>query len=67
VILFEAPHKLVKNLEELKEVMGDVNIVLCRELTKAHEEVRREKISESLAHFQKIPPKGEFVLLFNLQ
>jgi 16S rRNA (cytidine1402-2'-O)-methyltransferase len=65
-ILFVAPHKLIRSLGELKSVVGDADIVLCRELTKVHEEIRREKISESLIHFEKKLPKGEFVLLFNL-
>ncbi len=67
VILFVAPHKLITTLDELKKETGDIQIVLCRELTKVHEEIRREKISEALRHFQKIAPKGEFVLLFNLR
>lgn len=66
VVLFEAPHKLLTTLGELKEVFGDIPVVLCRELTKVHEQVRREKISASLAHFQEVAPKGEFVVLFNL-
>lgn len=66
IIFFEAPHKLTKTLEELKEAYGDIDIVLCRELTKVYEEIRREKISESLQHFAKTNPKGEFVILFNL-
>ena len=66
VIFFEAPHKLIRTLEEFKEIFGDINIVICRELTKVYEEVRREKISESLGHFSKTNPKGEFVILFNL-
>lgn len=66
VITFEAPHRLVGTLEEIKEVFGDIEIVLCRELTKIYEEIRREKISESLLHFEKINPKGEIVILFNL-
>ncbi|HEX8932024.1 MAG TPA: 16S rRNA (cytidine(1402)-2'-O)-methyltransferase [Patescibacteria group bacterium] len=66
VILFEAPHKLLTTLGNLQAVFGDIEVVLCRELTKIYEEVRREKISESLIHFEKIAPKGEFVLLFNL-
>lgn len=67
VIIFIAPHKLIRNLEELMSVFGDIQIVICRELTKAHEEIRRERISESLIHFEKTTPKGEFVILFNLQ
>lgn len=65
VILFEAPHKIVRTLEEMKVVFGDIDIVLCRELTKIHEEIRREKISASIDHFSKTNPKGEFVILFN--
>lgn len=66
IILFEAPHKLVKTLEELLQAFGDIDIVITRELTKVHEEIRREKISDSLHHFKKQTPKGEFVLVFAL-
>lgn len=65
LIFFEAPHRLVKTLGELQEVFGDLQIVVARELTKMHEEIRREKISESIVHFQKTVPKGEFVILFS--
>ncbi|MEK7572225.1 MAG: 16S rRNA (cytidine(1402)-2'-O)-methyltransferase [Patescibacteria group bacterium] len=66
VILFEAPHKLLRTLEEMQEVFGDIEIVLARELTKKFEEVKRERISEALAGFKKKGPKGEFVLVFHL-
>lgn len=66
VILFEAPHKLVKTLSEMQEVFGDIELVLARELTKIHEEFIRKKISECLAIYQKKEPKGEFVLMVNL-
>lgn len=66
VIFFEAPHKLLTTLVDLQSVFGDIDIVVARELTKLFEEVRREKISESLSHFKKAAPKGEFVLLFHL-
>jgi 16S rRNA (cytidine1402-2'-O)-methyltransferase len=65
MVLFEAPHKLLRTLEDMKSVLGDVQIVLARELTKIHEETRRESISEALEHFQKNPPRGEFIILFN--
>lgn len=67
LIFFEAPHRLVKTLGELQEVFGDMQIVVARELTKMHEEIRREKISESIVHFQKTAPKGEFVILFSYE
>jgi 16S rRNA (cytidine1402-2'-O)-methyltransferase len=64
-ILFEAPHKLIRTLEDLQGVMGDIPIVIARELTKVYEEIRRERISESLEHFQKTNPKGECIILFH--
>jgi 16S rRNA (cytidine1402-2'-O)-methyltransferase len=67
IIIFEAPHKLLRTLGEMNETLGDISIVVVRELTKIHEEVRREKISESIKHFGKVEPKGEFVILFNLK
>lgn len=67
VVIYESPHRLTKTLEELRQKFGDIDIVICRELTKIHEEVRREKISESLAHFEQTPPKGEFTILFHLE
>jgi 16S rRNA (cytidine1402-2'-O)-methyltransferase len=65
-IMLEAPHKVLKTLVEMQEMFGDISIVICRELTKVYEEVRREKISESIAHFEKAMPKGEFTILFHL-
>ncbi len=66
VILFEAPHKVIKTLQDMQEVFGDIEVVFCRELTKIYEEVKHKKISEALTQFKKKPPKGEFVLLFHL-
>lgn len=63
-IFYCAPHKLLRNLEELNVKFGNIDIVLARELTKVHEEVWRGSISDALAHFTN--PKGEFVLLFNV-
>jgi 16S rRNA (cytidine1402-2'-O)-methyltransferase len=65
VILFESPHKLLKTLEDMLSVFGDIEIVICRELTKVYESKRREKISESLLHYRKTAPKGEYVLVFH--
>ncbi len=65
IIFFESPHRLLKSLREIKDIIGDIEIVVCCELTKVHEEVRREKASQSIKHFEKIKPKGEFTLLFS--
>lgn len=61
VIIYESPFRVLKLLEQIKEVFGDVDVVICRELTKMHEEIYRGKISEIAS---KIKPKGEFAILF---
>ncbi len=61
-IFYVAPHKLVQTLTDVKDVLGDIEIVLARELTKVHEEIWRGTVTETLTHFPE--PKGEFVLLF---
>lgn len=65
-IFFEAPHKLVGTLTLIKEILGDIEITLCRELTKTYEEILRGRISDHLEHFATSEPRGEFVLLFHL-
>lgn len=62
IIFYCAPHKLHQTLEDLRDVLGDINIVLARELTKLHEEVWRGTASEALARSF----KGELVLLFSI-
>ena len=66
IIFFESPYRLIATLSDLKDVLGDIDVVICRELTKIHEEIRREKISNSIEHFNKITPKGEFVILLHI-
>ena len=59
IILYEAPHRLVKTLSELKDALGDRNISICRELTKKYETVFRTTLSGALAHYHHEEPKGE--------
>jgi len=64
MIFYEAPHKLVSTLEDLRQAFGDDRgISLCRELTKLHEEVVRTTLGEAVARYTANPPKGEFVLI----
>ena len=63
IILFESPHRLLETLRDIQTAFGDTDIVVERELTKIHEEIRREKVSESIKHFEESAPKGEFVIL----
>ena len=63
-IAFVAPHKLVKTLEGMLEVYGDISICLAKELTKLHQKVETKIISEWLISLAKNPPKGEYIMLF---
>lgn len=67
IIIFESPHKLLKTLNEIKDVLGDIEIVLARELTKIYEETKKDRVSSLINYFSKTTPKGEFVILFNLK
>ena len=63
VILYESPHKLLKTLNQFKELCGELRqISISRELTKLHEETFRGSLQEAIIHFEQKPPKGEFVL-----
>ena len=63
VVLYESPHRILKLLEDILEIYGDIEIVLARELTKKFEEVRREKVSSAVEHFTAHPPRGEFIVI----
>lgn len=63
IILYEAPHHLVKTLEELYSHLGDRKIAICRELTKRYEEKTLTTISECLNYYKDNEPRGEYVLV----
>ena len=63
IILYEAPHHLVKTLEELYVNLGDRKIAICRELTKRYEEKTLTTISECLNYYKDNEPRGEYVLI----
>jgi len=65
-VLFVPPHGLIKTLEEMEHIFGDIEVVVARELTKVYEEIKKDKISELKGYFVKKGVKGEIVLLFNL-
>lgn len=63
VIFYESPHRILKTLKDIEEVLKDQVIVLVREATKKFEERLEGRASELLAHFTRKTPQGEFVLL----
>ncbi len=61
-VFYEAPHRLVKTLEAVAEVVpGERKIAVCRELTKKHETVMHTTLADALRYFRENEPKGEFV------
>ncbi len=63
LILYEAPHHLVKTLEKLREHLGNRRITLCRELTKRFEEAKPTTLEEALSFYETNEPRGEYVLV----
>lgn len=63
MILYEAPHRLVRTLEELLSVLGNRKLTVCRELTKKHETAFVTTMEEALDHYREVDPRGECVLV----
>ncbi|MBP3879535.1 MAG: 16S rRNA (cytidine(1402)-2'-O)-methyltransferase [Lachnospiraceae bacterium] len=64
MVLYEAPHRLVRTLETLREELGGGRgITLCRELTKKYETIQRTTIDEAIVRAETEPPRGEYVLV----
>jgi 16S rRNA (cytidine1402-2'-O)-methyltransferase len=56
-------HRIEKLFNDILEVCGDTEVVVAREVTKKFEEIRREKVSVSIEHFEAHKPKGEFIVI----
>ena len=63
MILYEAPHHLLKTLEDLYRTLGERKLTLCRELTKKFETILPTTLEQALRLFEKEDPRGEYVLV----
>lgn len=64
IIIYEAPHHLVRTLQELHDTLGgDRRLTICRELTKRHEEKLQMTLTDSLSYYEVNEPRGEYVLI----
>lgn len=63
IILYEAPHRLIRTLQELLEHLGNRKVTVCRELTKKHETAFATTLEEAVAYYEANEPKGECVLV----
>lgn len=66
MVFYESPHRLLKSLNQFTDFFeADRQISVSREISKLHEETIRGTISELIAHFENIKPKGEIVIILN--
>ena len=64
ISIYEAPHHLVRTLQELSDTLGgDRRLTICRELTKRHEEKLQMTLADSLSYYEVNEPRGEYVLI----
>jgi 16S rRNA (cytidine1402-2'-O)-methyltransferase len=63
IVLYESPHRIIRTLNDVHQVLGDRHAVIARELTKKFEEVVRGTLSEALQAIQQKTPRGEYVVL----
>lgn len=66
LVLYEAPHRLVRTLEDLA-AYGCVQGAVCREMTKKFAEIRRGSLKDHLDHFRNQAPRGEFVIVLSAE
>lgn len=62
-IIYEAPHRLVRTLTELRDTLGNRRITVCRELTKKHETAFRTTLADAVEYYEANEPKGECVIV----
>lgn len=63
IIIYEAPHRLIKTLKELSEALGDRRATVVRELTKKHETAFQTSLLKAVSHYEAEEPKGECLLV----
>lgn len=63
IIFYESTHRLIKTLSDIKDVFGDINICVAKELTKIYEEIKNSRVSELMVYFTGEKQRGEFVII----
>ncbi len=63
IIIYEAPHRLIKTLKELSDALGDRRVTVVRELTKKHETAFQTSLLKAVSHYEAEEPKGECLLV----
>ncbi|MFG6377523.1 MAG: 16S rRNA (cytidine(1402)-2'-O)-methyltransferase [Lachnospiraceae bacterium] len=63
IVLYEAPHHLIRTLKELQKILGDREMTLCKELTKIYERAEKSTIKKLIEKYEETEIKGEYVLV----
>lgn len=63
IIIYEAPHRLLKTLSELNSKLGNREATICRELTKKHETFFKTTLEDAITHYETTEPKGECIIV----
>lgn len=63
ILMYEAPHHLLKTLEELREALGNRSLTIARELTKRYETIQMTTLEEACEYYKDNEPRGEYVLV----
>jgi len=63
IIFYESSHRILKALEDIRGIFADKEVVVCRELTKKFEEVKRAEAAELIEYFSRQKTRGEFVVI----
>lgn len=63
IIMYEAPHHLIKTLTELRDNLGNRKVTLCRELTKKFETIMPTNFDDAISYYKESEPRGEYVLV----
>ena len=63
IVLYEAPHRIIRTLEELFRVLGSRQVRICRELTKVYESVLAFNLQDAVSYFRENEPRGEIVVV----
>lgn len=65
IVIFESPKRVLSTLESIYNSLGDVNVVLTRELSKIYEEITVNTVSEHISYLKTIEPRGEHTIIID--
>lgn len=65
VVLYESPYRVVRLLQDIKDIFGNVEIAIAREISKRFEEIKKACVDDFLVHFNTVKARGEFVVIIN--